>query len=68
MNEHNYKQGSYKDINYYTSYKGLSRKRQIIDKTLEDLHNMQMDMIEEAMSHSNFREANEVIKYIKGKL
>jgi hypothetical protein len=59
---------NYKNINYKVTYSGLNRKRQIIDKTLEELHNMQIQMIEEAVAYSNCREANEVINYIKGKL
>jgi hypothetical protein len=59
---------NYKNINYKVTYSGLNRKRQVIDKTLEELHNMQMQMIEEAVVYSNCREANEVINYIKGKL
>jgi len=58
----------YKNINYYVTYSGLNRKRQVIDKTLEDLHNMQMQMIEEAVASSDFKQANELINYIKGKL
>ena len=59
---------NYKNINYKVTYSGLNRKRQVIDKTLEELHNMQMQMIEEAVAYSNCREAVEVINYIKGKL
>ncbi len=59
---------NYKNFNYRVTFSGLNRKRQIIDKTLEDLHNMQMQMIEEAVEGSNFKQANEVINYIKGKL
>ena len=58
----------YKNINYHVTYSGLNRKRQVIDKTLEDLHNMQMQMIEEAVASSDFKQANELINYIKGKL
>ena len=58
----------YKNINYKVTYSGLNRKRQVIDKTLEELHNMQMQMIEEAVACSKLKEANEVINYIKGKL
>jgi hypothetical protein len=59
---------NYKNFNYRVTFSGLNRKRQIIDKTLEDLHNMQMQMIEEAVAYSDFKQANEVINYIKGKL
>jgi hypothetical protein len=60
--------GDYKNFNYRVTFGGLNRKRQIIDKTLEDLHNMHMQMIEEAVALSDMKQANEVITYIKGKL
>jgi hypothetical protein len=60
--------GNYKNINYHVTYNGLNRKRQVIDNLLEDLHNMQMQMIEEALSHSKLSEANDVINHIKEKL
>ncbi len=54
---------------YYKSAKySMSRKRQIINKTLEELHVMQMEMIENAVlakEYAGFPEANEVINYIK---
>jgi glutathionylspermidine synthase len=54
---------------YYKSAKySLSRKRQIINQTLEELHTMQMDMIEEAVSsqeYAGFPEANDVINHIR---
>jgi len=57
--------------NYYRTsrYYGLSRKRQIIDQTLIQLHEMQMAMIEDAVSvkeSKGFPEANKLIDYIKG--
>jgi hypothetical protein len=55
-----------KEIRY--AYRGLNRKRQIIDLTLDELHEMQMAMIENAVtikeSH-NFPEANFVINHVK---
>jgi hypothetical protein len=54
---------------YYKSAKySLSRKRQIINQTLEELHTMQMDMIEDAVlakEYAGFPEANEVINHIR---
>lgn len=54
---------------YYKSAKySLSRKRQIIKQTLDELHEMQMSMIEDAVlakEYANFPEANEVINYIR---
>jgi len=57
-----------KEVRY--AYSGLNRKRQIINKTLEELHTMQMEMIEDvvlAKEYAGFPEANEVINYIKSK-
>jgi hypothetical protein len=54
---------------YYKSAKySLSRKRQIINQTLEELHEMQMSMIEDAVlakEYAGFPEANEVINHIR---
>lgn len=47
---------------------GLSRKRQIINAHLEELHRMHMEMIEDAVlakEYQGFPEATEVINYIK---
>lgn len=54
---------------YYRSarYHGLSRKRQIIDLTLDDLHTMQLDMIDEAVQLSDLQEAKDVIDWIKNR-
>jgi len=43
------------------------RKDQIGD-FLNALHNMQAEMIEQALEKSDLRQANEVIAYIKGKM
>jgi hypothetical protein len=56
-----------KEIRY--AYRGLNRKRQIVDQTLIQLHEMQMAMIEDAVSvkeSKGFPEANKLIDYIKG--
>jgi hypothetical protein len=42
----------------------LNRKRQIIDAQLDELHNMQLDMIDQAVELSDLEQAKEVIKYI----
>lgn len=53
---------------YYKSTRySLNRKRQIINRTLEELHNIQLDMIDEAVSRSNFQEAKELIQWIMAK-
>ena len=43
----------------------MNRKRQIIDATLDELHNMQLDMIDQAVEYSDCREAKEIIDWIK---
>ena len=60
--------GPYKNIVYKVGYSGLNRKRQVIDQVLNDLHTMQMDMIEDAVQireSKGFPEAREVIDYIR---
>lgn len=60
--------GPYKNIVYKVGYSGLNRKRQVIDQVLNDLHTMQMDMIESAVrirEGQGFPEASEVINYIR---
>jgi hypothetical protein len=60
--------GPYKNIVYKVGYSGLNRKRQVIDQVLNDLHTMQMDMIESAVQireGQGFPEAREVIDYIR---
>jgi hypothetical protein len=57
--------------NYYRTarYYGLNRKRQIVDQTLNELHEMQMAMIEDAVAakeSKGFPEANELINHIRG--
>lgn len=46
---------------YYT----FNRKRQIIDAQLNELHQMQLDMIDQAVEYSDFAQARELIEYIK---
>lgn len=46
---------------YYT----FNRKRQIIDAQLDELHQMQLDMIDAAVDYSDLRDARELIEYIK---
>jgi hypothetical protein len=47
----------------------FNRKRQIreaIDNLLTDLQQAQLDMIDQAVNHSDLRQARELIDYIKG--
>ena len=58
-----YSDNSYGPIRY-----SLSRKRQIINETLNELHVMQMAMIDDAVlakEYAGFPEANEVINRIR---
>ena len=60
----NFGNGYYRSARYY----GLSRKRKIVDLTLDELHEMQMAMIEDvvtAKESQGFPEANLVINHVK---
>ena len=43
----------------------MNRKRQIIDAYVDELHNMQLDMIDAAVEYSDLKQAQEVIEYIR---
>ena len=43
----------------------MNRKRQIIDAQLDELHNMQLDMIDQAVEYSDLAQAKEIIDYIR---
>lgn len=64
MNKYNY------TVRWNQPYKPTSgwRKRQIVDHVINDLHNTQLDMIDEALEKSDLRQAKEVIEYIKNKV
>ena len=49
---------------YYRSV-SMNRKRQIIDCQLDELHNLQLAMIDAAVELSDLSQANEVIDYIR---
>lgn len=49
---------------YYQSV-SMNRKRQIIDRQIDELHNIQLDMIDEAVESSDLAEANTIINYIR---
>ncbi len=55
---------NYAPKQYYT----FNRKRQIIDAQLNELHNMQLDMIDQAVEYSDLQEAKDVIDWIKERL
>jgi hypothetical protein len=50
-------------IKYYT-HQSFNRKRQIIDAVLAEMHEMQMNMIEEALAMSDMQQAKDIIKCI----
>ena len=43
------------------------RKRQVVDKMMDELHETQLQMIDEAVEASDLRQAKEVIDYIRNK-
>jgi len=43
----------------------MNRKRQIIDAQLNELHTIQLDMIDQAVDYSDLSQARDVIEYIK---
>jgi len=49
---------------YYRSV-SMNRKRQIIDQQLDELHNIQLAMIDAAVELSDLSQAREVIDYIR---
>jgi len=49
---------------YYKSV-SLSRKRQIVDAMLEDLHEQYFAMIEQALEYSDMQQARDIIKYVQ---
>ena len=51
----------------YYKVQSFNRKRQIIEHTLNELHNLQLDMIDQAVDRSNCREARELIQWIMSK-
>lgn len=48
-------------------YYSFNRKRQIIDRQLDELHTMQLDMIDQAVALSDLHEAKEIIEWIRSK-
>lgn len=51
----------------YTISRGpsLNRKRQVINQMLNELHEAQLAMIDQAVEYSDLRQAQEVIDYIR---
>lgn len=59
---------NYKNFNYTVTFNSANRKRQIINHMVNELHTIQMDMIDQAVEKSDLKQANEVINFIKEKL
>ena len=56
------------DMSYIPKpYYYFNRKRQIIDRQVDELHTMQLDMIDQAVDASDLREAKEIIEWIRSK-
>jgi hypothetical protein len=51
----------------YYKIQSLNRKRQIIDRTVNELHNIQLEMIDEAVNKSDLQQAKELIAWIASK-
>jgi len=45
----------------------MNRKRQIIDATLDELHTLQLAMIDQAVDYSDLQAAKEVIDWIRNR-
>jgi hypothetical protein len=43
----------------------MNRKRQIIDAQLDELHTIQLDMIDQAVELSDLSQARDIIEYIQ---
>lgn len=68
MNPEDAKKFTVDGVNYTVTYKSSGwRKRQIVEQTLKELHETQLQMIDEAVDRSDLRQANEVIDYIRNK-
>lgn len=52
---------------YYNVVKMTINKRVVIDETLDRLHEMQLDMIDEAVALSDLQQARDVINLIMKK-
>lgn len=59
---------NYKNFNYTVTFNSANRKRQIINHMVDELHTMQLDMIDAAVNQSDLKQANDVINFIKEKL
>ena len=57
---------TFRNAKYTVRYASkLSRKRQVVNKLLDELHNSQLDMIDRAVDQSDLSQAQEVIDHIR---
>lgn len=68
MNDEDYSKmfNSFRNAKFTVHYSGkLNRKRQVVNKLLDELHNTQLDMIDRAVDQSDLAQAREVIDHIR---
>lgn len=59
---------AYRNAKYTVHYASkMNRKRQVVNKLLEELHNSQLDMIDLAVEQSDLAQAQEVIDRIRSR-
>ena len=57
---------TFRNAKYTVRYASkLSRKRQVVNKLLDELHNSQLEMIDRAVDQSDLSQAREVIDHIR---
>ena len=57
---------SFRNAQYTVHYASkMNRKRQIVNKLLDELHNSQLEMIDRAVDQSDLSQAREVIDHIR---
>jgi plasmid maintenance system killer protein len=57
---------SFRNAQYTVRYASkMNRKRQIVNKLLDELHNSQLEMIDRAVDQSDLSQAREVIDHIR---
>lgn len=54
-------------VRWTQPYSSGWRKRKIVEQTLNELHSIQLDMIDDAVEKSDMAQAKELINYIKNK-
>jgi hypothetical protein len=57
---------AYRNAKYTVRYASkMNRKRQVVNKLLDELHNSQLDMIDRAVEYSDLSQAQAVIDRIR---